>query len=253
MSTSKGNAWRGRALVQLGYAAFVGHVGDNRLHRHYAVQIVIASKGRAGLQWKERGLFEAGVLICPANVAHRLIPSEEPVALIYLEPTTALGSFAQTRFCHDPVAKADGATFFGRLEGAVAQASPERIQGVIQELLHFTVPNAPKPADSRVRRILDSAAFPMVPPPLVEAAAMASLSPSRFSHLFVQEMDIAYRAFSKWRKLMLALQAIARGADLTGAAHEGGFADSAHFSRTFVSMFGIPPRLALARLRFQRR
>ena len=31
------------------------------------------------------------------------------------------------------------------------------------------------------------------------------------------------------------------GASWTGAAHEAGFADSAHLTRTFVRMFGINP------------
>ena len=36
-----------------------------------------------------------------------------------------------------------------------------------------------------------------------------------------------------------AVEAIAAGVSLTEAAHEAGFADSAHFSRTFRRMFGV--------------
>ena len=38
----------------------------------------------------------------------------------------------------------------------------------------------------------------------------------------------------------LADKLVAKGKSLTTAAHEAGFADSAHFSRTFKRMFGIP-------------
>jgi AraC-like DNA-binding protein len=40
---------------------------------------------------------------------------------------------------------------------------------------------------------------------------------------------------------MDALTQIVRGVSLTTAAHEAGFADSAHLSRTFKHMFGLTP------------
>jgi len=42
-----------------------------------------------------------------------------------------------------------------------------------------------------------------------------------------------------WLRLMRAVERFAAGASLTDAAHEAGFADSAHLSRTFRRMFGI--------------
>jgi AraC-like DNA-binding protein len=41
--------------------------------------------------------------------------------------------------------------------------------------------------------------------------------------------------------LMDALTQIVCGVSLTTAAHEAGFADSAHLSRTFKRMFGMTP------------
>lgn len=40
-----------------------------------------------------------------------------------------------------------------------------------------------------------------------------------------------------------------RGSSLTEAAHVAGFADSAHLSRTFRSMFGIAPSFMFERSR----
>ena len=66
-------------------------------------------------------------------------------------------------------------------------------------------------------------------------------------------MGIAYRAFVKWRKLLATLESVSCGADLTQAAHEGGFADSAHFSRTFKDTFGLTPSDALFHLQLSHR
>ena len=69
---------------------------------------------------------------------------------------------------------------------------------------------------------------------------MACLSESRFSHLFTKETGLPFRTYVLWRRLMQAVERRAAGATLTEAAHQAGFSDSAHFSRTFLRMFGIP-------------
>lgn len=73
-----------------------------------------------------------------------------------------------------------------------------------------------------------------------EAAGVACLSESRFSHLFVREVGLPFRTFLLWRRLMRAVEGMAAGRSLTAAAHEAGFSDSAHFSRAFRRMFGLP-------------
>jgi AraC-like DNA-binding protein len=49
--------------------------------------------------------------------------------------------------------------------------------------------------------------------------------------------------------LARALQAAARGLSLTDAAHEAGFADAAHFTRTMRRHFGVTPGSMLRSLR----
>jgi AraC-like DNA-binding protein len=76
---------------------------------------------------------------------------------------------------------------------------------------------------------------------LEEVAAEACLSPSRFRHLFVEHTGQALRPYILWRRFLRAWECIAAGASLSAAAHEAGFADAAHFSRTSRHMFGFPP------------
>ena len=71
------------------------------------------------------------------------------------------------------------------------------------------------------------------------------LSPSRYAHLFTTEVGLPFRRYLLWRKLNRSMQAFGRGATLTDAAFEAGFADSAHLTRTFHQMFGIPPSVMM--------
>ncbi len=78
---------------------------------------------------------------------------------------------------------------------------------------------------------------------LAQVAAAVNLSPSRLRHLFVEEVGISYRGYVLWRRILVAVDAMMRDRSWTDAAHEAGFADSAHLSRTFRRTFGISPRM----------
>jgi AraC-like DNA-binding protein len=76
---------------------------------------------------------------------------------------------------------------------------------------------------------------------LADAAAAAALSPDRFRHLFVHQTGASFRTYVLWSRLNVAIERSMAGDSWTEAAHEAGFADSAHLTRTFKRMFGINP------------
>ena len=49
------------------------------------------------------------------------------------------------------------------------------------------------------------------------------------------------RPYVRWRRVLRAWEIVLRGESLSTAAHEAGFADAAHLSRTSNRMFGFPP------------
>ena len=100
-----------------------------------------------------------------------------------------------------------------------------------------------KKLDARLQRVLDSLTQEDAKLDLGRAAGIACLSETRFSHLFVEEIGLPFRTYVLWLKLSTAVSRIAAGRSLTEAAHHAGFADSAHFSRTFLRMFGLPASL----------
>ena len=60
---------------------------------------------------------------------------------------------------------------------------------------------------------------------------------------------MAVRPYLRWLRLARALEGASRGAGLTAAALDAGFADAAHFSRTMRRHFGVTPSSILAALR----
>jgi AraC family transcriptional regulator len=78
-----------------------------------------------------------------------------------------------------------------------------------------------------------------------EAAEMAFLSPSRFAHLFKQQVGLPFRRYMLWRKLTRAMLIIGRERTISTAAHAADFADAAHLTRTFYQMVGLPPSVLM--------
>lgn len=80
-----------------------------------------------------------------------------------------------------------------------------------------------------------------------ELADSVALSQDRFLHLFKDIMGLPLRRYMLWTKLDLAAHYLKNGGSLTDAAHEAGFSDSAHLSRTCREMFGIAPSVVFGR------
>jgi len=74
-----------------------------------------------------------------------------------------------------------------------------------------------------------------------ELAALVFLSKGRFEHLFKAEIGVPLRSYLLWQRLCTAIARSWQGRTFTAAAHEAGFTDSAHLSRTCRQMFGISP------------
>ena len=106
------------------------------------------------------------------------------------------------------------------------------------------------PLDPRLRRVLDAIRRTLPDCPTnEELATIAQLSPGRLMHVFKDQLGLPIRRFVLWSRIRQATACLAEGGTLTEAAHAAGFADSAHLSRTFREMFGLPPSRILERSR----
>ena len=76
---------------------------------------------------------------------------------------------------------------------------------------------------------------------IVDIANAVGLSHSELSRQFKKYYRVTPKLYRKQLRLALATRALARGSSVLAAAHDAGFSDSAHLSRTFREQYGIAP------------
>lgn len=207
---------------------FLGPITDNAPHKHHAAQVILGLNGpfRLNGQWQERR-----AIAIPANQPHQLDGGSTTLAIALIDGATKLGrtiaSGAFTPSC-------------GHLS-SISSTLTEAKAFVTHLSTHSASQQAPA-VDRRIERILEALATPADAPQGADAlASLAGLSRSRFLHLFKETTGLPLRRYILWRRIINSIEAVGQGADLTGAAHHGGFSDSAHFSRTFRETFGLSP------------
>jgi AraC family transcriptional regulator len=187
--------------------------------------------------------------LVPAHQAHAFEARSQKVAQIFVEPESQQGRRLQKQHPTEGVVELPLAALAPHIAALAAayesRASDATLIGLARAAiadLCGAVAAAEKPPDQRIARAVE-----LIRERLGDAVSLSAmagavhLSPDRFRHLFMQETGVTFRAYLLWQRLECALAAYVAGETLTEAAHTGGFADSAHFSRTFRKMFGIAP------------
>ena len=217
---------------------------SNRMHSHHAFQLTLAAGGRADIR-TDAGLLKGPVVLVAPDHPHA-IEAEGRIALLFVEPESRAGAGLRRLLQDRPAARLPPMPEVVAVLGplwSTPRPSDGDVANIGRQILdRFLAPQERDVAlDPRIARVLDwltSAGEEGVT--AANAASVACLSESRFSHLFVEETGLPFRTFVLWRRLMQAVGRAAAGESLTVAAHQAGFSDSAHFSRTFHRMFGMP-------------
>lgn len=235
--------WEGGALWLIEAAAGLGEMD---LHAHHAIQITCLLAGRQTLSWEE-GSSAASVVAVGADARHRL-ELEGRGAILFADPESATGRAIAARFfASRPVVPLAAGTLDAdneALDRAWADnVSEDALRSIGRAMLGRLADAAPPPAlpDPRVSQILAELERRLEDARgIADCAGGIHLSESRLRHLFAEQTGLPFKSYILWRRLGRAVEHYAGGASLTEAAHEAGFADSAHFSRTFRRTFGLP-------------
>lgn len=226
--------------------------GRSEWHQHHAHQLALALEGEFRFRPDTTGpwtVFEAAFI--PSNCPHEFELDQVAVAHLFVEPESAEGRALARQFpageisaLPETAARTSAAAL---LPAYRSNVDAERMKATARSALATLVGGqagsvADPEVDSRLVRALGHIRERVRGPvSLAEAAAAAALSPSRFRHLFVQETGTSFRAYVLWLRINVAIEAAMGGASWTEAAHEAGFTDSSHLTRTHRRMFGIEP------------
>jgi len=185
------------------------------------------------------------VVLVPPYVPHSVESEHPSIICIVIEPET--------------VAPAAMASLSARICGPGAPDVARYIRSAYENLrlearrTGFTTPEfdrwffgevlADREIDPRIRRaavrLNDLSGRRMT---AIECAAAASLSPSRFLHLFKEQTGISFRAFRAWKRARHLLHYVNEDINLAHLAQDIGYPDSTHFSHSIRRFYGLAPR-----------
>ncbi len=231
--------------------AFIGSApGIYPVHAHQAIQISCGMTGQVRLRSSDDEPWSSyDMAIVPSRHPHAFDATDIACGIVlFVEPETREGRALTERYLQHGIASlkmSEAAPAIDEMFAAFLGRSGETIivdalRRVVRELTQG-VEGAPV-ADERVERAVRYINARLCGTiTLDEVAAEVCLSPGRFRHLFAEQTGMGLRPYVLWRRFMRVWQLTMHGASLSHAAHEAGFADSAHLSRTSRQMIGVAP------------
>ncbi|MCP3097835.1 AraC family transcriptional regulator [Myxococcus sp. K15C18031901] len=149
-------------------------------------------------------------------------------AVLFLEPGVGLRH------------RVDAGVVRGAIETALVARQPEPWTELFQNALNLGP--CPLTVDTRIARVAAFLSTPDgEPADAVRVARRVGASTSLVEHRFRDQVGVPMGAFRAWHRMQAATALALGGRSLTEVAHTAGFYDSAHFSRLFRGMFGLPP------------
>lgn len=224
----------------------MGQSTDATDHRHHALQIGIGLNQPFSLTIDDCPLECCLAIIAPDKV-HRLVGREDWQAIILLDPETEAARQLAARHLADREFVLLGQSLppdvMDRLRRFPSQPGDcqEALQLCNLTLSALTDQKPPtREYHEKIQYLIDYLNdLPVKKISLREIADQVFLSESRIVHLFKEQVGIPIRRYLLWLRLMEAVSVVFQGQSFTTAAHQAGFADSAHLSRTFRDMFGL--------------
>ena len=226
---------------------FVGQLSESLELSQAAATLVLGLDQGFTLESAGR-LLPCRSALLPAGSRVRLQAADNRLVVWYLDPFGA--DFAALRGQMEAaeaglcMGLADEAQWLARHRELLdEQATPAQAYALIEQLVGAA---APFKLDARISSVVSlikrdvannlSARY---------LAAQGDLSEPRLSQLFKDTLGVPIRRYRQWHRLFVTAVGVTQGLSLTTAALAAGFTDSAHFSRTFRSILGMPPSAML--------
>lgn len=220
------------------HATFISPAIHTDQHKHHALEIIVSIDGVIQIEDAFGNALASQVVLVLPDQLHQTTTTGK-AAFIFIEPESELAKTMLTTF--------KPAQSVQSIEGRMSEADRKVFtSGSIPKALSKVI-NSVNLIDDRIQRVTDFIRSYITTHEfnLEMLAGIACLSTSRFTHLFKDRVGIPIRPFILWCRMRVAITSVLAGMTLTQAAHEAGFSDTAHLSRTFMDMFGVNPSAVL--------
>lgn len=236
-----------RKKIKIGFSEIGGiYIGDSietNQHFNHTITIAVSFSGKFAFWTNHQTIYSSGIIIQPHTTRKFKSLNKNYVGFIHIAPYTKQGlklinklethrhlTDDQLKYIRESLSQ-----WF--IQTKNNQNITEEIIDKISEKIGFKTGIS---IDARIQKSMDFIRKSETTT-LKEIADYINLSKYRFSHLFRQETGMSYREFVLQAKLVKSLQAIYNKQNLTHSSYSGGFADQAHFTRTYYKTFGILP------------
>lgn len=220
-------------------------------HAHHAIQIVIALDGCVAISGSDGHWHECRGLIVRPDAEHSFDCNGAQGVMLFVDPESSEGGWLASSLRQDITVVSEA-----RVDAIATTLRPltdqpgdiddvaSLIRGCVQGLKSGVMPK--RGLDPRVTSVLDAIrASDELRMSLDQGADKACLSPTRFAHLFKEQVGLPFSRYMLWRKLTRAMVAVASEKTIAAAAHAADFSDAAHLTRTFYQMVGMAPSVLM--------
>jgi AraC family transcriptional regulator len=236
----------GRASLHGGRGIYLGTGAATSAHAVYALKIVIPLEGTLRYSRADGTRVAMKSLVAAPGVVHAIDCGGAPVALLYVLPESP----RYVAMVRDLVAQAPmplPEDLVERFRGPLLRAfetdsAPSVIGGLADELAHAALPDGARSSvDRRVARAMALVSELEAATTLGIVAERVRISPTWLTHLFQAEVGLSFKHYVLTARLRRAIEGFSSSSSLTALAHDVGFSDLAHLSRTSRRMLGVSP------------
>lgn len=227
----------------------IGPIKENKRHHHGAIQIMLSLDQHFSIKIDDADWRETKAVLIDTHIPHQLKNLPGLLVSLSIVPERTRGKNLQKY-----ILKGAPVQYLDHLDLTIYQDKFQecydrqyncpRAFRIVEEMIddQTGVKEYLGPIDDRIQSVINWIQQNLSMP--ISAHKLAQgvyLSEDRFLHLFKEQLGLPLRQYIRYQRIMTATMAFIGGKSLTEAAYEAGFADSAHFTRTFVEMNGVKP------------
>ncbi|MFN0122122.1 MAG: helix-turn-helix domain-containing protein [Blastocatellia bacterium] len=241
--------------------SFVAHQAARvEVHRHHCFQIVASIRGTFACTIGGAAFSNKKGFVVNQQVPHSCQAATASVIVFFIDAEIDHGRGLKELLGGQPFLDIEAFLTAAQLQRICAEGNQHlptaELQKLADEIFASVLPAQTQlpesPLDKRVSQALEFIdAHLSASIRLEDLAEVMALSPERARHLFAETTGSPFSQYVLWKRIKQVIVVVLRGeCSLTEAALKFGFADQAHFCRTFKRIFGTSPKAQLKNSRF---